>query len=128
MSAHANWVLASGSATQDHLLTPSTLAEFFDSYVWRGRGRGGGDRPPTIVCFQTTPGLSQVTNMKEILKSQNIRRTKNAQVQLVLKNYLKKAMLNHVRILLQTLKEKKKIQMIKVTKHWKMNPYKRRLS
>ena len=82
----------------------------------------------SMVCFQTRPGLSQEKNFKQIFKSQNMHWIKNAQPKLVLNNYLKLAMLNQARILRQTLKKKNKTQIVKVIKHSKLNPYKRRLS
>ena len=81
-----------------------------------------------MVCFQTKPGLSQETNLKRILKSENMRWIRNAQPQLVLNNYLKVAMLNQARIFIQTMKNKNKKQIVKVIKHRKLNPYKLMLS
>ena len=81
-----------------------------------------------MVCFQTKPGLSQETNLKRILKSQNMPWIKNAQPKLVLKNYLKMAMLNQARIRIQKMKKKNGQQIVKVIKHRKLNPYKLRLS
>ena len=63
-----------------------------------------------MVCFQTKPGLSQETNLKRILKSENMRWIRNAQPQLVLTNYLKVAMLNQARIFIQTMENKNKKQ------------------
>ena len=80
-----------------------------------------------MVFFQTEPGLSQKPKFKGILKIKYRQWIKNAQPKLVLKDYLKKAMLNQAQILLQTLKKKNKKQIVKVIKQRKMNSYKLRL-
>ena len=79
----------------------------------------------TILSCQSKPGLIQETNLTGLLKIHNMHWITNEQPKLVVKNYLKKAMLNHARIRLQTLKKKNKKQIIKVIKHSKMNPYNR---
>ena len=79
----------------------------------------------SILFCQSNTGLNQQTNLTGILKSQTMNRITNVQPKLVIKNYLKKAMLNRARTLLQTLKKKNKKQIIKVIKHSKINPYNR---
>jgi hypothetical protein len=56
----------------------------------------------TLVCFQTKQGLRQETKSKGILKSLDMQWIENEQPKLVLKNYLKMAMLNQAWILLQS--------------------------